>query len=320
MPYLALRLIWQVMECPLWAFCNKMNVLWRSFNECIHHCTDSIRLSISSTIQTTKFWDFIKVSSATKLTIFQSNTPPDETIPFWRDPKNLINTLRPRQNGRHFADDTFKRTFMNEIARISIKISLKFVPKDLINNIPALVQIMAWRRPGDKPLSEPMMVSSPTHICVTRPQWVKFSDASRVEDTRKHSNIQILWSMFSFAYQMANYSGHSLCFINGYEAGVVYNAGFDNSSPLCVFFNSSPLDKMAAISQTTFSMHWQEWKVSYLIQISLKFVPEGPIDNKSASVYLSHCFPVHWHIHVNLWHTEIITGKKKIYFTFPVIP
>ena len=31
---------------------------------------------------------------------------------------------------------------------------------------------MAWRRPGDKPLSEPMMVRLPTHICVTRPQWV----------------------------------------------------------------------------------------------------------------------------------------------------
>ena len=35
-----------------------------------------------------------------------------------------------------------------------------------------LVQIMAWRRSGDKPLSEPMMVSLLTHICVTRPQWV----------------------------------------------------------------------------------------------------------------------------------------------------
>ena len=31
---------------------------------------------------------------------------------------------------------------------------------------------MAWRRLGDKPLSEPMMVSLPMHICVTRPQWV----------------------------------------------------------------------------------------------------------------------------------------------------
>ena len=84
----------------------------------------------------------------------------------------VINTLRPRQNGRHFADDTFKRIFLNENVRISIKISLTFVPEGPINNISALVQIMAWRRPGDKPLSEPMMTSLPTHICVTRPQWV----------------------------------------------------------------------------------------------------------------------------------------------------
>ena len=86
-----------------------------------------------------------------------------------------INTLRPRQNGRLFADDTFKRIFLNENDRISIKIALKFVPKGLINNIPALVMIMAWRRPGDKPLSEPMVVRSLTHICVTRPQWVKWT-------------------------------------------------------------------------------------------------------------------------------------------------
>ena len=84
-----------------------------------------------------------------------------------------LNTLRPRQNGRHFADDTFKRIPMNENVRVSTNISLKFVPEGLINNIPALVQIMAWRRPGAKPLSEPMMFNLLTHICVTRPQWVK---------------------------------------------------------------------------------------------------------------------------------------------------
>ena len=49
------------------------------------------------------------------------------------------------------ADDIFKCIFLNENVWISIKISLKFVPKGLINNIPALVQIMAWRRVGDKP-------------------------------------------------------------------------------------------------------------------------------------------------------------------------
>ena len=75
----------------------------------------------------------------------------------------MFNTLRPRQNRRHFADDVFKCNFLNENVWIPIKISLKFVPKGPINNIPALVQIMACRRSGDKPLSEPMMVSLPTH-------------------------------------------------------------------------------------------------------------------------------------------------------------
>ena len=71
---------------------------------------------------------------------------------------STVNTLRPRQNCRHSADDTFKCIIVNESARISINIALKFVPKSQINNIPALVKIMAWRRPGDKPLSEPVMV------------------------------------------------------------------------------------------------------------------------------------------------------------------
>ena len=50
---------------------------------------------------------------------------------------------------------------------IFIEISLKFVPKGLVNNIPALVKIMAWHQPGDKPLSEPMVVSLPMHIYVS---------------------------------------------------------------------------------------------------------------------------------------------------------
>ena len=60
--------------------------------------------------------------------------------------------------------------FFNENVWISIKISPKSVPKSPVNNISALVQVMAWRRPGDNPLSETMMVRLLTHICVTRPQ------------------------------------------------------------------------------------------------------------------------------------------------------
>ena len=91
------------------------------------------------------------------------------------DVGNMFNTLRLRQNGRHFSDDIFKYIFLNENVAILIKISLKFVPKGPINYIPALVQIMAWRRPGKKPLSEPMKVSLLMHICITRPQWVKWN-------------------------------------------------------------------------------------------------------------------------------------------------
>ena len=86
-----------------------------------------------------------------------------------------LNTLRPRPNGRHFADDIFKWIFLNENVWISIIISLKFVPRGPINNIPTLVQIMAWRRPGYKPLSEAMVLRLLTHICVTRPQWVNMN-------------------------------------------------------------------------------------------------------------------------------------------------
>ena len=61
--------------------------------------------------------------------------------------------------GRHFAGDIFKRICVNKNDGISIKISLKFVTKCLFNNIPASVQIMDWRRPGDNSLFKPMMAS-----------------------------------------------------------------------------------------------------------------------------------------------------------------
>ena len=87
--------------------------------------------------------------------------------------QSFFNTLRPRQNGRHFADNVFKCIFLTENVWITIKITLQFVPWGTVDDIPALDQIMAWRRPGDQLLSEPMMVRLPTHICVTWPQWVK---------------------------------------------------------------------------------------------------------------------------------------------------
>ena len=113
-----------------------------------------------------------------------------------------VNTLRPGKNGRHFPDDIFNCIFLTENVWISIKISLKVVSKGPINNIPSLVQIMAWRRPGDKPLSEPMMVSLPTHICVTRPHVHIFvylmTSLSVSQFIIRHSNY------WDFAYQQSN--------------------------------------------------------------------------------------------------------------------
>ena len=101
--------------------------------------------------------------------------------------KFCFNTLRPRQNRRPPANDIFKCIFLNENEWISPRISLKFVRKVWINNIPALVAIMAWRRLGDKPLSETMMVNLLTHICVTRLQWGKVG----IHPTMEHQWYEI---------------------------------------------------------------------------------------------------------------------------------
>ena len=85
---------------------------------------------------------------------------------------DMVNTLRPRQMVAISQKTFFKCIFLNDDVWISITISLNVVPGGPINNIPSLVQIMAWCWPGNKPLSEPMMIRLPTHICVTWPQWV----------------------------------------------------------------------------------------------------------------------------------------------------
>ena len=62
----------------------------------------------------------------------------------------------PGQNGRHFADIS-NPIFFNENVRISISISLKFVPKGPIDNKSALEQVRTWHRMANKPLPEPAL-------------------------------------------------------------------------------------------------------------------------------------------------------------------
>ena len=82
-----------------------------------------------------------------------------------------------------------KFIFLNENIWISIEISLKFVPKGPIDNILPLVHIMAWRWPGNKPLSEPMITW--TNACKMKP-W------KQVFQLRFH---------YSFRYWNQNISG-----------------------------------------------------------------------------------------------------------------
>ena len=109
----------------------------------------------------------------------------------------VVNILKPRQNGRHFPDDIFRSIFVNENACISNKMSLKFVSKGPINNIPALVEIMAWRPLANKPSSEPMMVSLLTHVDVTQPQWVNSNCSS-------HGIASVYQDKISMHYKKTN--------------------------------------------------------------------------------------------------------------------
>ena len=106
----------------------------------------------------------------------------------------------------------FQMHFFDENIWIFINISLTLDHKGQINNIPALVSIMAWRRPGNNPLSEPMTVSLLMHICVTRPQWVyeegpqwfwKTSFSVVTMSTRTYVIFHILFYFFRY-YLIAN--------------------------------------------------------------------------------------------------------------------
>ena len=121
----------------------------------------------------------------------QDNETP--TLSAWWIHTLHFNSSYPRQYGWHFPDDIFKCIFLNENVWISFQISLKFVIEVRINNFPALVQIMAWRRPSDKPLSEPMMVSlltyiyaslclnELTHCCLVKPYGINHQWSSLVQ-------------------------------------------------------------------------------------------------------------------------------------------
>ena len=63
-------------------------------------------------------------------------------------------------------------------------------------------RLMAWRRPGDKPLSEPLTVRLPTHICTTRPQWVKYVTTVLCHLSTVPEQILMLISIFDHSLML----------------------------------------------------------------------------------------------------------------------
>ena len=97
-----------------------------------------------------------------------------------------LNTLRSRQYGRHYTDDIFKWIYLIRMYGFRLKFHWNLILVGTINIIPA--QAMLWRRPGDTPLSELMMVRLLTHICIARPQWVKYT-LLIIDDNRNGKHI-----------------------------------------------------------------------------------------------------------------------------------
>ena len=95
----------------------------------------------------------VSIGSGNGLVLLGSKPLPESCWPSSMMPHGItrpqwVNTLRQKEDGRHFADDIFTCIFFNENCSILLKFSLKYVRKGPIDNNPPLVQIMAWRRSG----------------------------------------------------------------------------------------------------------------------------------------------------------------------------
>ena len=121
----------------------------------------------------------------------------------WQIKLHYENTLRPRQDGRHFTDNIFKCIFLNENMLTLLKISLKLVFKIQMNNIPALVHIMAWRQTGDKPLSEAKMVSFLMHIS---PSFWEICNVNNRVTKNDTSEVSFLVTQFSNSQSQNQFS------------------------------------------------------------------------------------------------------------------
>ena len=119
------------------SFDNGLTLRWK---QNVHHFADDILTFVLVLISLFKFHrSYTQWFSKQKCSIATDNgsVPNRRHIIFWINCDLVdciiwswwFNTLRPRRGGRHFAADIFKCIFLNKNIRISIEISLKFVPE-----------------------------------------------------------------------------------------------------------------------------------------------------------------------------------------------
>ena len=135
-------------------------------------------------------WYFVKYSSLKSFYVLQSHPAsiPNHKMKFcgsvvwvrWQQIENIFDILLVSSRCSYFkkcaksgatadilyVQKSIKVILLNENDRISVQISQKFVPKDPVENYPALAQIIDWRRTGNKPLPEPMWAQFTAGICV----------------------------------------------------------------------------------------------------------------------------------------------------------
>ena len=143
---------------------------------------------------------------------------------------------------------------------------MRFVPKAPFNNIPALVQTMAWCQPGDKPLSEPMLVDLLTHICVTQPQC-SVHENHRTCRTFPMAKPKCLMRDFSNLNRIClmNHASFSFTLLN-----------------VLTFFRIiitlRPRQKQPVVCRQHFQMHFLLKKLGFNSNFTLKLLSDGPVN------------------------------------------
>ena len=184
----------------LWHQNDISTSFWRHNDVIIASCARTERSTRSLVAGTLDIPEHTCVESGRYLIVFRHTTETGKTT------CNTGPLHTEAQIYHHFADDIFKCIFVNENVWISLKISLKFVPKFRIHNIPALVKIMAWRQQATSHhLNHWRLVYRRIYVSLGITQWnlpVPLHRKANNADIKCDSDVSLstsCWQQFEFS-------------------------------------------------------------------------------------------------------------------------